>query len=262
MQGAATASRANPKSAPLTPEMAKMGLGGIQHQPDIFGEIRHPRAADPLGNHVVQDPGFADLDMTAFDEEVEDPAAMFHNPLVSPTKPKKKRKPEGEGSGAKKKKKKRKRKMHPAVKESLDKSTLTLFTIGALTLMIFGFFFFTAETDAAAMMQGEDEEFVEEVAMSMKLIPGCGMALGGIFCMLGLGVQLFPITCSMLALILYVSIDLFLMLMFPFALFDMWGWMIRIVIIGALGKGFMDALNARWFEQAQREREAARGEVF
>lgn len=235
-------------------ELTKMGLDGpIRTKPDIFGEVPHPRAGNPLGNHVVQDPGFADIEVAHMEEEVVDPSAMFRNPALGP-KTKKKDVEHATVYTQKKKRKKKKRKIHPAVKESLDKATMTLFCIGALLLMIFGFFFFSVEKDTIAMM-GEDLEGMEEYMFVMKIIYGIGIGLGATFCALGLGVQFLPVTCSILALLLYCGLELAMILSNPLYLFSLWGWVIRITIIGALGKAFMDALNARWFEQAQRSRD-------
>ena len=73
---------------------------------------------------------------------------------------------------------------------------------------------------------------------------------------LGLGVQFFPITCSMIALIVYVLFELvFSILTFDFL--SLFGWLRRAVICGALGKAFMDAMNARYYNQMMEERRKA-----
>jgi hypothetical protein len=174
-------------------------------------------------------------------------------------------------AGNKKKRKKKKAKMHPLVKESLDKATMTLFVIGVLALLVCGFFFFSAKHDADAGVAnqvnaledmdievGEEEaEFVAEInASAIRFVFGIGMGLGGVFIALGIGIQFFPVTCSIMALLFYCGLELMVLIINPFGLVSFGGWIRRIVITGALGKALMDAMNARSYEQSQAARAA------
>ncbi len=96
---------ANPAN---TAELARMGLDGpIQGQPDLFGEVPSPQAANPLANHFVADPGFADIEgEVPVEEELNDISAMFENPALAPRRKKKRSADDG---GSKKKKRRRKK---------------------------------------------------------------------------------------------------------------------------------------------------------
>ena len=102
-KSAGTAVVANPVSPQQRAEMAKLGIDGpFQPRPDLFvgGPIS---PADPLANHVVEDPGFAtsatDLEKSESteqeeQEEQEDFAAVFINPAITaPKKSKPKKDP-------------------------------------------------------------------------------------------------------------------------------------------------------------------------
>ena len=83
---------ANPVSPQQRAEMAKLGIDGpFQPRPDLFvgGPIS---PADPLANHVVEDPGFATSDIEIQEseateqEEQDDFAAVFINPAIAAPK--------------------------------------------------------------------------------------------------------------------------------------------------------------------------------
>lgn len=66
-------------------ELAQLGLDGpITRQPELFGEIPPPQAGNPLGNHVVVDPGFGEVEasVVAEKEAKEAVAAIFRNPAL------------------------------------------------------------------------------------------------------------------------------------------------------------------------------------
>lgn len=93
-------------------EMKKLGIDGpIQRAPELFdSRAKSPRRgeADPLANHVVGDPGFAQVDMPREEvEETVDPLAeMYANPAIEPEKTS----PQSRAAAAKKGKKKKKKK--------------------------------------------------------------------------------------------------------------------------------------------------------
>ena len=76
-------------------ELKQLGVDGpLQRAPDVFDGLGQMRGTpDPLGNHMIDDPGFGEVKYTASGEvEVEDDdpmAAMFDNPALQ--SPKKKR---------------------------------------------------------------------------------------------------------------------------------------------------------------------------
>ena len=127
----AMASAAKTSPTVNSAELARLGLDGpILRQPDLFGEIPHPRAGNPLGNHVVVDPGFAEIDFEAPEEkDPNDISAMFRNPALETIKPKKAIDPKA----AKKRKRKKKR------QETLENAwviVLALYLIGLAAMII------------------------------------------------------------------------------------------------------------------------------
>jgi len=170
-----------------------------------------------------------------------------------------------DGGGGKKKKK-----VHAAVKDSLDKATMTLLIMGVLLALVYGFFFYSAGSDNLAMAQwvndeniaagevGLTEEEIEaqvaEETSQQRILSGIGIGLGVLYIGLAFGVQVFPMTCSLAGLILYVLLELVSVLLNPFSLVSMVRWAIRITVCGALGKAFMDALNARYYNRMMKER--------
>ena len=260
-------------------ELSNMGIGLIKQQPDPFG-AQPQLGPDPLRNHVVQDPGFGipgqavpgmqtDEDNTELDPDFE---SVVANPYIrAPKAPAHAAaaEPETEVDGTGKKKKKRKKKVHPAVKDSLDRATMTLLIVGVLIAMLFGFFFISAKSDALTNLRNinkfnvdagdpgwtdaQMEEFATEEAASRRIGTGIGVFIGVGFMILGAGVQIFPITCSIIGLVGYILFEI----VFSLALLDIFslsGWLRRIVVCGALGKAFMDAMNARYYDQMMKER--------
>lgn len=253
---------------PSRDELAEFGIDGpLSKQADIFdGAAEDPRTVRGLGNFAAEDPGFGDAtpnkqqSVKASREQTDSEdglAAILKNPHVKRSEAKKQ--PSGQTSGGGKKKK---REMHPAIKDSLDQATMTLLVLGVLLLLFFGFMYFNAEHDAKVAIKnaGFDEERIdmegatEMVSSWTKWLYGVGLAIGGTFIGLGFGVQVFPIVCSILALVFYVGLEIFYVIADPLSLVSLWHWARRIVVCGALGKAFMDALNARSYEKMMAER--------
>ncbi len=277
-----TAATATTQGQDVDPQqLANMGIGAIKQNVDPFAAAPH-HGPDPLRNHVVQDPGFGMPGMTGpaavaggNPQEVDpDYQAVVSNPYIKAPKPSKAHGAveEDEEPVSGKKGKKRKNKTHPAVKESLDKATMTLLIIGVLICMLCGFFFISAYGDSLTeiknvnkfsvnaggegMTDAEMEEWATEEAYAKRVVWGIGIFLGVIYMILGVGVQIFPITCSIISLVFYILFELFVCI-FLFDFVRLGGWIRRFVVIGALGKAFMDALNARYYNQMMAERRAA-----
>ncbi len=255
-------------------DLAKFGLDKLKQQPDLFAATPQAPRKDILGN-LAADPGFAEVDFEANEvEEVRNTegAELFPNHALE-SRSKKAKPADDEPATGKKKRKKKKPKMHPLVKESLDKATMTLFVVGVLMLLVFGFIFFSAKHDASANVANQvnaledmdieidedDAEFAAEInASAIRFVSGVGMGLGGVFIALGVGIQFFPVTCSIMALLFYCGLELMMLIMNPFGLVSFLGWIRRIAITGALGKALMDAMNARSYEKSQADRAARR----
>lgn len=257
-------------------ELAKMGIGAIRPNADPLASPAH-HGPDPLRNHVIQDPGFGlpgtpeTSAQTADSSNLEGYEAVVSNPYIKTPKPSAHVAEEDEAVPGKKKKK-RKKKVHPAVKDSLDKATMTLLIVGVIISLVCGLFFMSAYGDAMtnltninkfsvdaggeAMTDAEMEEIATEEAYQSRIVWGIGVLLGVVFILLGVGVQIFPVTCIIVGMVLYIFFELFVC----FALFDfisMGGWLRRFLVVGALGKAFMDALNARYYDQMMAERRAS-----
>ena len=257
-------------------DFASLGIDGpIRRQADIFAGTAPNPQGNPLGNSVVEDPGFADIELARQEVEEEGPddgmGSILNNPYATKPKKKKKRTPmPDDGSGKNRKKKRRKKnKLHPAAKDSLNKATMILLVIGSLIMMWYGFQFFSAQHDADAIVANsaldevefddfDTEEAAEEtanfIALAIKIIAGFGLAVGAVFILLGFGVQLFPVTCIILALIFFVLLEVVGLIINPWELISLWGWGRRIIICGALGAALMDAMNARYHQKAMEAR--------
>ena len=95
-------------------EMRKLGIDGpIQRAPDLFDSGVKPRKGegDPLANHIVGDPGFAQVDLPQQKvEETVDPLAdMYANPAIQQEKVSSVPRGTGKKAGKKAGKKKRKK---------------------------------------------------------------------------------------------------------------------------------------------------------
>ena len=249
--------------------LASFGVDGpLAPPPQIF--------TDQLPNGMLrnqfEDPGFGDPGSKATAAEEDVPgvdkamASIVNNPYAKSRE--KKQSPLADiddrdrdsGSG--------KRKTHPAVKDSLDQATMTLLLVGVLIMGLFGFLFFTAEKDARALVNNmangvdEDEELSEEeraemataIASGVKIVYGVGMGVGMVFIGLAFGVQVFPLTCSIIALIFYVALEVGYVLVNWFSLFSIGAWIRRVVVCGAIGKAIKDTFNARLYAKMMRER--------
>ncbi len=259
-------------------ELAKMGIGAIRQQPDPFA-APVDLGPDPLRNHVVQDPGFGNTSpagmpgQTAQAEEDSDIdpdfQAVLANPYIKAPKSSSRAVPDQADEESGKGNKKRKKKVHAAVKNSLDRATMTLLLLGVVIALLFGFFFFSAPGDAlaniknankadvaaggVALTAAEMDEKATTQSATRRLITGIGILIGVVFMILAAGVQIFPITCSILGLAVYVIFELaFCIVLLDFL--SLTGWIRRVVVCTALGKAFMDAMNAKYYNQMMEER--------
>ena len=263
-------------------ELSNMGIDEIRQNDDPFATPIQ-NGPDVLGNHVVADPGFdlqgpgdeiAEVGLgTPVQPGVNDDGdyalqSVVSNPYIRSTPKPSHHAAVDDEAPRKRAKKKRKKKVHPAVKDSLDKATMTLLIVGVLIAMLFGFFFISAHGDAMSelkhqnlfavedvMTEAEMEEAAIERAFVKRVFFGIGISIGLWFMLLGLGVQFFPITCSITGLASYVFFEL-LLCVFLLDFLSITGWIRRIFVCGALGKAFMDATNARQHELRMAERRA------
>ncbi len=275
------------RTGPAPDTLAKMGLGAIRKQPEIFGGPS-PAGPDPLRNHVVQDPGFSpggssttNPAAATIDVGNDQVADVVANPFVT-EEARQRHKSQFDqdddfvsGGKGKKKRRNKKQKVHGAVKDSLDKATMTLLIMGVLVALVYGFLFFSVgseslemakwsnEQDVAAgkpaLSDDEIKELSDKLTSVQRVIYGIGISLGVVYIGLAFGVQVFPMTCSLVGLILYLGLEIVGIILNPFALFSIWGWAIRVVVCGALGKAFMDSLNARNYYKKMEERGGRRG---
>lgn len=269
--------------------LSSMGIDEIRQQADPFAAPAYNASDPPLGNQFVQDPGLEvqDFSFDAGNEVVDElvPESDYRTtaendgldyalqPVVSNPYAKETPKPSGrkaveENTPSQRRKKKRKKKVHPAVKDSLDKATMTLLVVGVLIAMLFGFFFIAAPGDAMTEVKNGNlfaAEVLTEAQMEEKAIErtfvkriffGIGIGVGVWFIALGLGVQFFPITCSITGLVTYIFFEL-LLCIFLLDFLSITGWLRRVFVCGALGKSFMDATNARQHEIRMAERRAS-----
>jgi len=109
-----------------------------------------------------------------------------------------------------------------------------------------------------AMSDEEMEESIAAEVATRRVGSGIGILIGVGFMLLGIGVQFFPITCSILGLVVYILFEIvFTILTLDFL--SLSGWIRRIGICGALGKAFMDSMNARYYNQMmEAKRQAGR----
>ena len=270
-------------------ELSKMGIDEIRRQADPFA-MSADDGPDSLGDLPVQDPGFGaqdfDFEFDAVDHELEKPPEPFHpdthqdegtdyalqpvvsNPYAKTDSTSSARKAADENAPSQGRKRKRKKKVHPAVKDSLDKATMTLLIVGVLIAMLFGLFFIAASGDAMTEIKNENLFAVEELTEAetealaaertffKRIFFGIGVGVGVWFILLGLGVQFFPITCSMTGLVTYILFEL-LLCVFLLDFLSLSGWLRRVFVCGALGKSFMDATNARQHEIRMAQRRAS-----
>ena len=184
-----------------------MGVEGtIERQADIFsGTGGMPGTADPLGNHIIDDPGFGggDADLQLAPQPTDKPddpmATMFSNPALE----KNSGKPKSKG-GTGKRGKRKKRARHEGVQDSINRATMTLLIIGVLIAMFFGFLFISAKDDTESMLNNvnniavnADEQLTdEEIEAIAKGIAAVKRIAYGIGILIGVGFMIFRRRCS------------------------------------------------------------------
>ncbi len=115
-------------------ELARLGLDGpISRQPELFGEIPPRQAGNPLGNHVVVDPGFGEVESPVAEEKAtkDAVAAIFKNPALESAKA------AAKTQTANKKRKKKKRSLFKDEDEKAKKNQgMLLVGLGTLLALV------------------------------------------------------------------------------------------------------------------------------
>ena len=251
------------KKQPSRDELAEFGINGpISTQPaDVFGgSAVDPRSIPRIGNFAAEDPGFSDSapskrresqrNRSADESNADDPlAAVLTNPHT-----KKSDGSNGRGGGSTGKSKRgRKSVSHPEVQDSLNNAAMTMFLIGVGAMLLFGFMFYKADAEVTAMVETIDfeqvsmttEKFTSLIRSRLRWVFGSGIALGAVLIGLGFGVRVYPITCSIAALVLYLCLEAFYGFINPAALSRPRHYSRIVFVCIALGKAIFDAVNAR-----------------
>jgi hypothetical protein len=138
-----------------------------------------------------------------------------------------------------------------ARQQHLTQAKSTLIVIGILTILINGYYFYTAESDLRDEINKSGVALnvsFQAAVLSVRLVYGGTIALGIVFAILGFLVPKFPVPATIIGLVLYIGATAI------FAMIDMStlmsGFVIKAVIIVSLFK----AVNAALAYQKQSDK--------
>ncbi len=125
----------------------------------------------------------------------------------------------------------------------LNSSRGLLIFMGVIKIAFSLYYFLQAKKTAETIIGSDPDlaEGSEMIVFILQLIHGVGIATGTCFIILGLMVFLLPLTSTISALALFVIIEAIGLLLNPIALFDLYGWILRVAIGGALVQAINNA---------------------
>ena len=138
----------------------------------------------------------------------------------------------------------------------LNKTRGILVGIGILVLVVVAIDYWLSMSELEALTAGgEEPELIAFVKKVVIVFCGIGAGVATAFIVAGFLVSIFPLTCTISALVLYTLLELVRLLVNPLALLSIRGWIFRISIFSGLIQGIN---NAAYYRHLKAEEKAAR----
>ncbi len=148
-----------------------------------------------------------------------------------------------------------KKKIRGAAKKELYSSMGILLLMGTVRLAI-GIFLFTTigdQVDAIAASDPEGEIDLDALRTVLNIIFGINLATAALFFACGAMVFMFPMTCSITAITLFVIGEIIGLLLNPLALISIRGWIVRAAMFGAMIQAVNNAAYYKFVKTGGRD---------
>ena len=146
-----------------------------------------------------------------------------------------------------------------SAKGFLNKTRGILVGIGLLILVRVAIDYWLSMGELEQLAATEDAEVVAVVKTVVMVFLGIGAGIATLFIVLGFMVSIIPMTSTIVALVMYSLIELLGLLLNPFSLISIRGWIFRITIFGALIQGINNAAYFKHLKAEEKEAKRARG---
>jgi Domain of unknown function (DUF1922) len=118
----------------------------------------------------------------------------------------------------------------------LAQSRWILVGIGALKLAISVFYLVTISTATNELVAE-----IEEIRLFLQIFFGIGIAFSTLLILMGIFVFLMPMTCTISALVLFILLEIYGLILSPLSLVSIRGWAVRLAMGGALVQAINNA---------------------
>ncbi len=135
----------------------------------------------------------------------------------------------------------------------LAQSRWILIGIGALKLLICVIQLVIAKSSAVALSEGAEDVSMEEILYVIQVIAGFGIATSVALILMGIFVFLFPMTCAISSLVLFVLLELISFVFNPFLLINIRAWIVRGAMFGALVQAINNASYYKFVKSGARD---------
>ncbi|MEQ1831214.1 MAG: hypothetical protein ABL921_35030 [Pirellula sp.] len=138
----------------------------------------------------------------------------------------------------------------------LNQSRMILLGIGLLKIAIGIYNLVVIESMVSAMVAGSEElaQTKDSIMLAVRIVYGIGIGIGTVFMVLGGLISFFPLTCTIVAIVLFVLAEIYALILNPFLLFSIWAWIIRAAIFGALVQAINNAGYYRYVKSISKEK--------
>ena len=135
----------------------------------------------------------------------------------------------------------------------LSSARWLLVFVGAVAIGfgVFGWYSFAEDLKALEALQVDG---IDTIVLIVKVLIGVQIGVGVTFCLFGALIFVFPLTCTISALVLYVSLQIFTLVMNPLALARISGWIVRIAICSSLIKAVNNAAYYNYLKKQQSQK--------
>ncbi|MEM7560365.1 MAG: hypothetical protein AAF394_14690, partial [Planctomycetota bacterium] len=137
----------------------------------------------------------------------------------------------------------------------LSSARWLLFFVGGVSIAfgVFGYFQYTKIVDDFQTL-GLDADELEFLSFIVYVLIGLDIGIGVLFCLFGAFIFTFPLTCTIAATVLYLSGQIFSLVIDPLRIVNVLGWIVRISICSALFKAINNAAYYNYLKKQQKQK--------
>lgn len=132
-----------------------------------------------------------------------------------------------------------------------------LLMLGFFKVAIYGYFFMQAEAEVESVFGAmeEGDEDLEMILMLVKAFYLVNVSIGAIFLLCAALIFKFPMTCAFTAMVTFVISEIIGLILNPFRLLSIGGWVVRCAIFGALIQAINNAAYYKFVKAGGRDKD-------